>query len=130
MPVQERVVEALTRSVIGDTMYVYGVPDGMTKKEYDLLAEMLEDMYLQIVDKIDWARTLLVAQGQCERHKHKHSFGETVCGPSLMAALTTMNYGSWSACAEEPKRPKNLDWPLAIAKALRYRKPSWRRKRN
>lgn len=113
MPVRERVEESLTVGLIGDQWFRMGVCQSMPDADYCAVRELASAIFVRMVDRTDWNRVLLEAQG---RHMAVHDTegkgyllgDESVCGECINEALLAATFGGkfsedWT---KEPTSPR------------------------
>jgi hypothetical protein len=132
MPERMRTIELLYKKVTGTSVnwwYGDGPVDPLDQSTHDELVAAMDDLYLSIVDRIDWNRLTRIAMGRCAHKQHGHvapAYGqpESVCGESMRDAMCYIESGAYDYVADKDhyKRPEGLDWPKAVAKVARKRK--------
>lgn len=119
MPVRLAAVENLTRKVIDQYSKVfYGIEvkslrNPPTRGEVEIF-EIVDRMYCDVVDNVDWSRITWEALALCIKNEHIDRDGQ-FCGQCLRdAMLATHRIGK--------DRVEPGDWHKDLVKALRRRK--------
>lgn len=80
--------------LIGEIHEIETERSGLTTHDYDAARQVVDDLYLELLDRIDWNRAILEAQGRHARHQkadpeHRwlSSAGDDICPTCLHEAL-------------------------------------------
>lgn len=92
----------------------------MPQEDFDAVIEFTEDLYLRLIEYIDWPRIMLEAQGRCAAYEHDHGHREAPCAESVERALLVYErpmfghgkgYGGWHE-ADADVEARRVNQPL------------------
>lgn len=131
MPVRRNIVRDLVHRVIGVQVWdgLRGEPVTIPRAEWDLVVDAADQLYDEVIRRIDWKRIHIEASG---RHIQLHEWrDEAPCGECIQQALLFDENGlglsalhKWTELATIPPREARPDWAQAFAAALRWRQPT------
>lgn len=130
MPVREKAIGNLMAGLIGDQWYQDGVCQSMPHGDNRAVSELVEAIYVRLIDRLDWNRIILEAHGRHLALDHKYAetdefrFGvDQICGECLNEALLATDFGGYRDWKEDPAAPRESEGshPLPLGMGNRPR---------
>jgi hypothetical protein len=127
VPTRRKAAVFLTEIVVGEQVWdgTRGECRTMPTEEYDRVADAADELFTQLVRRVDWNRTMMEAQGRhlaLDHDRYWETCGECVAEALLFDDHFAMGVKDWTARPHVPKRTTVVDWPEVFASALRYRR--------
>jgi hypothetical protein len=120
MPVREKAISNLMAGLIGDQWYRHGICESMPHKDNQAVSELVEAIYVRLMDRLDWNRVILEASSrhlalEHDRHPTVNEislFGvDGICGECVNEALLALDFGGKhiGAWKKEPESPRESE---------------------